>query len=489
MKFVNDFEKNRMDQKLHPTGTPEKRLTPPYEDPKITDLKYKSIRKLIEGEFDDIEKNRRQTVLDFHGLSPDLKEDDILKWINKEIGISPENILADGSTEESAKVYRSLDFSYKKGKDFLKNTLKYSDSELSIGPTSISSKKDLFDLLNKTVFMAGNKGLSKALLYCRIVKATIVASETLKYDATLLKQVTVDFEESLVAPISDKGGITTPLVSLNNEEEKIKRFYSAKDGRITGQITSRGKDLEKVMLRFITRVEADAKTALKDGIASRITIEEKKSLKLLPILCEWLTKDMGVVYLEIENQSFFPEDKLNEIRNLITKFLPENKFSLKNDKADSTSMGNFQAFKITGVLNFSNEKEDQSNTIHKHARQFEIQLVKPFNKNEEGKMDHSVFDVVKFVVARTRLDGGCPENVFDQFVKDASLKSGMSERKIVHYLTELKDSPILKMKKKNNKKGESIYIAHSVYSRWNSFSWVDSGLISDINFAKNKNKE
>jgi hypothetical protein len=42
------------------------------------------------------------------------------------------------------------------------------------------------------------------------------------------------------------------------------------------------------------------------------------------------------------------------------------------------------------------------------------------------------------------------------------------------------------VKKKNNKKGESLYIARSVYDRWNKFAWVDNKLMSEINYSKNK---
>ena len=459
---------------IEPTGVPFKKLMSGYDG---VEGKFKSILELIKGEFDNISPNNRPTVLDFHGISPDLKEEDILLWIKKEIGIEPDLIDTDGKTADSATAYQALNYSYQKGIDFLKNKLKYSEKEVSIGPPSISCKKDLFLLLNKTKFMQEENGLSRALLYCRLVKATIIAFETLKSDANLLKQNTVDFEKALISPVLMEDSINTPLKLLSKDGGE-KRFYATQDGSLKGTLKSRGKDFEKVMLRFINRADSSAELALKDGIASRIKIEVSQGKKLLPILCKWLKEDMGVATLEIENHSFFGEDELTEINESITNILSFDKFKLTNleGKSNSTSVGSFKALKITGKLKGKNNE---------HARQFEIQLVEPNNKNEKGKMNHSVYDVLKLVTARTRLDGGCPENIFLEFAKEAGYKSGFSEEKIKHYLIEAEDAPVLKVSKRNCK---PIYVARSVYSRWNSFNWADPSLMSDIEFSGKKKR-
>ena len=473
-----NFEKPKIS---HPTGTPEKRIVPPYEDDIITKEKYRSFYNLFNGVFDDVPQSIRPTVLDFHGLPPETKEEDILSWAEKKMEIPTSYILDDGKTEESSKFYKELNYSYQTAKNFLVDTLKYSEKEVSIGPSSISSKKDLFDLLNKTIFINGNKGLGKSLLYCRIVKVTLAASETLKHGVKQLKNNTEDFESSMISHPSEN--TDTPFIKID-ESNYVKKFYGAENGNLKGDLTSRGKDQSKVVLRFITREEADAKTALKDGIASRITIEEKRVSELLPILSKWLTEEMKVQYLTIENISFLPENKFNELSLLLEKSIDKNKFTFINAKSDPTSMGNFETLKITGVLDLSMKKENPK--IQKFASQFEIQIVKPFNRNEKGKMAHSVFSVLKLVTARTRLDGSCPEHIFNRFVEEASLKSGISEKKIISYLIEENDSPITKIKKKNNKKGESIYIANSVYSRWKKFNWVDHSLVADIEHSKQK---
>lgn len=470
---------------------PEKRILPGYEARKVTERKYQWMIKLLEGKFDNINAQNRPTILDFQGLPPGSKEEDFLKWIKREIDVEPGIILEDGHTELSLEAYNVLNFAYQKGKDFLKSTLKYREEEISVGPASISSKKDVFDLLNGTVLVKGVKGLSRAVLYCTLAKATIIAYEAFKNDAQLLEKNAIAFEESLVAPPSEVYTSTNipeaPFVLLREDEEKNKIFYVAEDSSLKGFLGSRGKDIDKLMLRFLTRPESNAESAFRDGIGSRITIEKEQALELLPILCDWfLNKKTN--FLEIENMSFFPEEETKKIKNLLLGFLPENSFSISFSKPESTSMGTFEAFVIKGILN-SPKESDKFFSLSQNARRFEIQLVSPYNRNERGKMQHDKFDVLKYVIARTRLNGACPEDVFGEFVKDASDKSGISEKTILRDLLEGKDPPIVRIKKKNSKRAGSLYIARVIYSRWDTFNWVDDSLISDIEFAKNKNKK
>ena len=428
---------------------------------------------LKEGKLDNISTKERPTVIDFQGLPEGSTEQDFLKWIEREIQISPDIILGKNK-EESGPTYRLLNHAFKEAKVFLKDTLKYSDRDLSIGPKSISSEKDIFDLLRNTTLVKENRrGLSRAPQYCRL----------LKHEAELLKETTENFENSLISSVSKNKTELSPLVFLSEDNKKKKKFYASGDGTINGEITFRGKDINKAMLRFVTRADSSAKEALKDGIACRITIEKEDARKLIPILCEWLNKKMSVDFVRISNQSFFTKEDMEQLEKSLRKD-PENKmdFRLKDSSLDSTSMGDFKSVKILGILQ-SSESQSKKN----YSKQFEIQFVTPGNKNEKGKMHHSVYDVVKLVNARTRLDGGCPEHVFEEFVKEASIESGISVATIMKYLLEAKNAPIVKIYKKNKagiKSGKPSYVAHSVYTRWDEFGWVDDSLIKDVENAK-----
>ncbi|MFA6586289.1 MAG: hypothetical protein WCS86_03990 [Candidatus Paceibacterota bacterium] len=263
--------------KLLPGSKPEN------ESPKVTERKQDAFDELPKGSFDSISPSIRPTSLDFQGfpprfidLSPDSKEKEFLKWIEKEIDIDPKLIQENGSTEESIRLYQVLNYAYKKGKDFLKDVLRYSDEDLFIGPPSILKKEELFSLLNRTILAGGKTGLSRAPAYCRLVKVAMVTYETLKNDVASLKSSTLEFEDSLITPISKIADRNAPFVLLKENEKGEKEFYGQDGTR--GSIHSRYKDMNGAILRFITRPESNAKSALKDGIACRIASEEKPDI-------------------------------------------------------------------------------------------------------------------------------------------------------------------------------------------------------------------
>lgn len=456
---------------------PEKRIFPGYEDEKVTERKYKGILDVLSGTLDEVDTENRPTIMDFQGLNPEASEEDFLKWMRRELGIDPELILEDGGSPESKTQFELLNYAYQQAKDFLSNTLKYDMKELSKNPQSLNSKRDIFDLLSKTRLVRGQTGLSQAVIYCRLVKATVATYETLKNDALLLSDITREFENKLVSNHPLKKD--TPLVSLGENGEG--GFYARESSNVKGTLATRGKKFRSTVLRFINRPEASAGVALKDGIASRITIEPKQGVDLMPVLYKWLAFNMGVSFINIENDNFFSQDEIKRVEKKMLKALSPKKFSFSSQKGNAATMGKFVALKITGIVATHGLAENNKLNPSKHARQFEIQLVPPNNKNEEGKMNHYIYDVVKLVSARTRLDGGCGENAFNQFVLDATEASGISAEKIKHYLLEADGAPIVKIKKKN---GGGVYVAHSVYARWNGFGWVDSELFEEIDASK-----
>ncbi|HEU0085676.1 MAG TPA: hypothetical protein VFQ59_01815 [Candidatus Paceibacterota bacterium] len=457
---------------------PEKRIIPPAQSPEVTQRKYDWMLLLLKGTFDDVDTNERPTALDLHTLRPDSKESDFLNWIEKEISVKKEVI--NGNGPESKEAFKIIDYAYQQGKLFLEETLKYSKEEVEIGPNEITSKKDIIDLLKKTTQVSGAVGLSRSLLYCRLVKATIAAYETIKHDAEISEEVTESFEDSLVSPITKYSANKSPLIK-KKEDELGKHFYASENGSLKGFVETRGKEFQKTMLKFITRPESNAETAQKDSVGTRITIEKGKAMELIPILCKWLEKERKVPFLTIINQYFLSPEELKQLEHSLAQAFPKGNFLIKNRKSNITSMGGYVNIKIEGRLQ-STASGDKFFSLAQHVRQFEIQIVDPANKNEKGKRSHYVLDVNKLVVARTRLDGGCPEKVFKQFIKEAHEASGISEKKLEDYL--LKDdregkAPIAKIRKQNGKKKEYYYASKAVYARWNEFNWVDPDLYAE----------
>jgi len=442
-------------------GIPEKRIFPPYEDQGVTERKFAAMKSYLEGNLDFVSAEHRPTPFDFQGLNPDSKEKDFLRWIEKEMGIKPEIILADGNSPESIQTYRLLNYAYQRARNFLRDTLKYSEKEIfkDIEVKSISSKEDIFNLFKRVKLIADKGGLNQSIKYCRIVKATLATYETLRNDSKLLKKITEDFEKSLVSsPEEDSNTTDTPFVFSGKYNAVGKGFYTTENSEIEGTINSRDKGEKDVVIKYIISAGANAESALKDGIGSRITIEKNQAVEMLPILLERLTKEMKVTNIKIENKSFFSAQQI--------KKLPKNLNILGDDKSNPLTGGKFEALFIRGKLHSSS-----------HGGQFEIQLVDPDNKNEVDDMDHDTYCVKKFVTARTRLDGGCPQDVFEEFVKDAHIKSGISIKKIKHDLLDVPDAAIFKKIKKN---GKYVYFSHAIYKRWAEFKWIDESLYSEI---------
>jgi len=464
-------------------GLNKEKISFEQDTKEIFERKFETFLKLMKGEYDKISPENRPTILDFQGVPPGSKEKDFLQWIEREINIKPEVILENKKTPESLKNYKILNYAYKQAQIFLRDILKYKNEEISVGPDSLSSKQDIFGLLNGTVLSKGMKGLSKAPLYCLLVKETIVAYETLKNDAQLLKNLTDNFENRMIAPISAAYNVEAPLVFLNESEEG-KNFYVMDDNNLEGTVNSRAKDIQMAMLRYNTRPESDAETALKDGIASRIIIERNNAKELLPILCNWLIKKMGVRFLNIENKSFLSEKEMDKMKKNLLEHFSENNFNLLDGDHHSSSTGKFVTLLIKGIL--SRDNISNSN-VSKHARAFEIQLVLPDSENEKGINHHSIYHIRRVIEARTRLKAGlCNEDVFHRLVKEASVESQIPKKQIIDYLLlpyEGKEAPIVKVKKKN---GEFVYVYRSVYSRWNKIGFVDHSTYSSIKDIQNK---
>lgn len=462
---------------------PRKRLLPEGEAGEVTKRKYEKMLMLLRGEFDETSPKERPTVIDFQGLHPDSKEEDYFKWIEREIGIKREILENKNNkfTEESKEVYGKLNDAYEKGRIFLEETLKYSEKDIPAVPKGINSKKDIVDLLKKTVLL-NNKISPEGVKSCRLAKAIVIAFETLKNDAELLDESTEKFENKMIAPAS-KG---TPLSLIPTEHKK--RFYATteKGVLVKGSEYARSKNTLSAMLRYANRADFSAKEALKDGIASTIEIETKEqALDLLPILCKWLKEEMGVDRIKIGNQSFLTKEQMGTMQTNLENVISVESFRLKESEANPTSLGKFKTLKITGSLGSSFGEGSPL------AKQFEIQIVDPKDENKKGPNHHSVYEVVKLVTARTRLDGGCPEHIFKKFLADASKDSGMSEDTIERYLFQKgkngKPPAIVKTFRKNAKDmsvGRPLYVAHSVYSRWDDLGWVDNSLITEIDLAK-----
>ncbi len=462
---------------------------------KVVEKIAKTTEDLREGNLDTLPIKMKPTVLDLYGLDIDLlkegKEKGLLEWVEKETDI-PFKFLENKDNKysiESKKAYEKLNEAYQVAKRFLVTTLKYTESEVYIVPTKLNTKEDLLGLLkNIRVINENTENVDLSKKHCRLVKATIAAYETKKHDADRLASITEYFEDSLLKEENH------PFIPVNKYHKEGVEFLAEDENgfMIDGILSSRPKETEGAMLRFINRPETNAETALADGTGARIVVEKEQALKLVPVLCKWLIKDMGVSIPLIENGNYLIQNlEIDEKQELEKKLKAAGiPFDL-TDHTPNTNSGDFEVLKIVGSLNFPDDyrsllfrdrkgKIKPPKEISKHAFQFEIQLVSPDNKNEAGKNDHDVYNVKKYIEARTRLDGWCPKSAFDAFIQGA-VKENLDAKTIEGYLLQKQgdaDAPVVELGKGN----KAVYLSFSVYERWRKL-----GMITQDRFDKIKN--
>ncbi|MFN4181142.1 MAG: hypothetical protein ACK4FA_00390 [Candidatus Paceibacteria bacterium] len=430
---------------------------------------------LLRGYFDTIDTDNRPTALDFDGLNPNATEEDFLAWIGKTLNISPDKI-----KNNDSQTYKNLNQALFLGKDFLRQMLKYSDRELAFGPTEFKNKKDIFELLNGTKMSKDisdkNGGLDTSVAYCRIVKATHVAYEVLKNDAQLLRELTERFSEHMT---SDAGENAYAPLTVKERVVGPQEFYVEDENFISGKLEIRSKDLWKLMLRFINRPESNAKKALEDGVAARIIISKEHAIDLLPILSSWLLESMRARNLSMENKNFFSAEESLIVKDSIRKVSTDQNFTIIDSPvSNQVSSGSFAGLVIKG--RFPNRSLVSSDTS-KNVRQFEIMIVTPDNENDNAHSpgNHHIYDMKKVVAARTRLDGYCTAEVFENLLNETSTETGIDKEEIRKWLLEPlegKDSPIKEVVKHNKR----VYVSKSVIERWHGFGFVEDYVFEQI---------
>ena len=474
---------------------------PREQSPGINQKIDTDARKLMEGSLDTLAIKKRPTIIDLPGLGPNFTDEELWEWVKKEIGPldgeEQPDLLVDPE-EQSRKLedlYKTLDKAYQDAKVFLQATLKYNPGEVHVtSPGRLKTKEDVIRLLRNIRSVKGETGgLDQSAKYCRLVKTTKAFFETKKHDADFLKSITGHFENSLVSNNVQENGKRTPLTFMDNAERGMQFMVLDSDGSfvIDGVLSSRPKEIRGAVLRFLIRPESNAATALADGIGVEIIIEKDKALRLIPILQEWLISRMKMDRVDIQNESYLTRKQMNKLKDELSRRFPPDSFNLYDGKPNRVSAGSFQVLKIKGTLEFSDEDaalvfRDQEGTpklpmdVSIHARAFEIQLVMPENKNEEEESNHNIYDAKKYIAARTRLDGWCPQSAFDEIVEEAYRKSNISPTNIRHYLLGKPYSPVIEVRED----GKLKYYALSVCERLKELGFMSKARLAELEAAR-----
>ena len=433
--------------------------------PKVENVRLRAQVSLLEGagEIDIKGAESRPTIIDLQGLDmfdamPGSKEEEeyFLKWIKKVLGIDPELINQEKSTKESSEFYTKLNYAFFRAKDFLRQTLAYPEKQSTrVKIDRLDSKEQVFSLLRKTKLPGEKFGLDQSVTYCRLVKATIAEYRLSATGVSELEKTKKEVEELITAPpFTSRGEEAGPLVKGEDEGYMGQTFRLSSNTEIEGRMEARIKTIEKAMLRFITRPEANERAAMEDATAFRLTVNDPiEAFRVLKDIHDFFKKTGKIVNLKLENKNILSPASVREAQKM-------------GIKIETVKKKGFEGLIIKGGLG---SKEPN--------RQFEIQIVLANNRNEEGGMHHDIYDIKKKVAACTRLSGGCSRAQVMEFINEALYNPLLDIEEIKRELFKGPDSPIVRIKRRGE---QEVFAAREVYQRWNGFKWVDKGLADAV---------
>ncbi|MFZ2593229.1 MAG: hypothetical protein WAX38_00450 [Minisyncoccia bacterium] len=456
-----------------------KRLYPYYKTTAEAESADAIKRVTLGREHDPARAKKSPTLMDFQGIPEDTTDAQIISYVSFATGI-PEIILNGGGKSPSEdmqrevdRVYTLLRESFTDGRKYLRSVLHYSESELKVAhnPEEIKNAHDLVQFLRETRLAKDQKGIGRSVVYCRLAKMGLVAYHALRTEGKALVREAEYIQRKLLPSKREVlPDVLYPLSEVHLVDGR-RIFTTNFRPAVTGSLFIRGKDFFSQMTKYVTRPDSSVETAQKDGVGMMFEVDEESARDFLPVLCNWLHDDMGVTSVEIENYGFYTSrNDMQLLGESMKSFRLTGLVQLKNDsQANSTSSGDYRALKIEGYIAIPLNGDEKERTVR---RRFEIQIVPKINNHKKIKVHHDVYDVIKKVTARTRLDGACPYTVFEEFCREAGRKSGFDFENVLKEL--LGDLRLTYAKRKNR------IFANDVYDRWLAIGWIDEALYTDL---------
>lgn len=425
------------------------------------------VREVLDQDADNLDARRDPTIIDLRSLPGNAEPDEILQWTAKWLNLPLSDLKDDGATESSRELYKMLNQSMNMASDYMRGTLRLERQLRSMfppdgTPPELSGHQDLIDLLKKTVHLgAEDTGLSKSALYCGFVAVAVAGVDSHKHRVGDLIGEARYLERELTAGSKDEAPLLAVYDVGSSDERKFSGMYG--DASVKGTFVIRGKAWDSFFTKWLSRPETSAETALKDGIAMRLTIRKEDMAEAADSLISYLQERFGAYDFKIEDDNMFDDKKGSEafanFEEELRLLLPDAKLHFAGNDATGIS-GGFQALKIVG--RFEVPRGGTSDELV--ARRFEVQLVLPYNKNEKKGLSHYVYDVVRKVSVMTRLFGACEESIYEQYVAEAARQSGMDPETIRDALVNDKNGRLVEHKGKTRQTGMR-YVAPSQYAR------------------------
>lgn len=424
-------------------------------------------REVLDQDVEGLDAKLHPTIIDLRSLPSNAAPEEILQWTAKWLNLPLSDLKDDGKTESSRELYRMLNQSMNMASDYLRGTLRLNRQLRSLfppdgAPPELKNHTDLVELLMKTVHLGEEKtGLSKSALYCGFVAATVAGVDSQKHRVGDLIGEARYLEHELTAGSNDAG----PLLAVYDVGASDERKFSGMHGDtpVKGTFVIRGKAWDSFFTKWLSRPETSAETALKDGIAMRLTVPRNDFAPAAKSVIAYLQERYGAYDFKIEDDNMFDPKKgggeFSVFETELRGLLPDTKLQFAENEASGLS-GGYQALKIVGRF----EVPRGGTGSELVARRFEVLLVLPYNKNERKGLSHYVYDVVRKVSVMTRLFGACEESIYDQYVAEASRLSGMDVKTIEEALVNDKNGRLVEHKGKTRQTGIR-YVAPTQYAR------------------------
>jgi len=230
------------------------------------------------------------------------------------------------------------------------------------------------------------------------------------------------------------------------------------------QFDFRSKSEASAMSKFL-RVEGNADSYLKDGLAMRFTADYKDISALALNVMLWLSRNAKATHLLLENGGILHESDDVELMRYI-HLLPQLRVEV-GENTPNVSSGGFKAMKILGRLG----------APFKNTR-FEVQIVLKDNRNERGGFSHHTYEVARHIANITRTMDACPEDVFQKLVEQASVRSGKKVDTIIAELTGGKKSRVLYATAKSRR--AIRVLSPKIYDDWYIKGWIPEDAYREV---------
>lgn len=408
-------------EKLHTINIAPTEIKQPDPDLFTEVLNKGGISVEIEGE-----KPVNITLLDFKSIPKGVSTEQVLAKIAKDY-FYIENI-NDVSKENLVR----LNNCFLRSKDFMMGYL-HQNLPDAIKNLEKFDLKDLKYFIDRT--RISNKKSGLASFYCAMLSVMMAEWECQKQEFKSLHNESgylyKQFFEHQVKDNANGNQVNFHRIQLKADQwDKVGIYIpeseNETDKSIIADMSYRGKDLDKLMLKMLTRPEVDVEKIITDGIGIKIETSEQNIPALLSFLVDYLQGELKMTNVILEPLS--SREDLREHtsdfakRGVVVNYIPLN-----------VASGKFKSDVFKGKIKVPKNGVAGNKIIE---RSIEIQIVPVNNQNETGLNHHDIYDAKQKLVAYDRLFGYIPVEYLDFICQEAEQLSKIKWGKIKDHIIE-----------------------------------------------------